>query len=74
MTIEEFNDIYIQSITNYKPLRKGQKLFNNFAKKLQTEEWFKNIIGTNKDPFYIDENISRFLNEIVKHINNGKEL
>lgn len=74
MTIEEFNDIYIQSITNYKPLRKGQKLFNNFAEKLQTEEWFKNIIGTNKDPFYKDENISRFLNEIVKHINNGKEL
>ena len=74
MTIEEFNDIYIKSITNYKPLRKGQKLFNNFAKKLQTEEWFKNIIGTNKDPFYTDENISRFLNEIVKHINNGKEL
>lgn len=74
MTIEEFNDIYIQSITNYKPLRKGQKLFNNFAEKLQTEEWFKNIIGTNKDPFYTDENISRFLNEIVKHINNGKEL
>ena len=74
MTIEEFNDIYNQSITNYKPLRKGQKLFNNFAEKLQTEEWFKNIIGTNKDPFYKDENISRFLNEIVKHINNGKEL
>ena len=74
MTIEEFNDIYIQSITNYKPLRKGQKLFNNFAKKLQTEEWFKNIIGTNKDPFYTDENILRFLNEIVKYINNGKEL
>lgn len=74
MTIEEFNDIYIQSITNYKPLRKGQKLFNNFAEKLQTEEWFKNIIGTNKDPFYKDENISKFLNEIVKHINNGKEL
>lgn len=74
MTIEEFNNIYNQSITNYKPLRKGQKLFNNFAEKLQTEEWFKNIIGTNKDPFYIDENILRFLNEIVKHINNGKEL
>ena len=74
MTIEEFNDTYIQSINNYKPLRKGQKLFNNFAEKLQTEEWFKNIIGTNKDPFYKDENISKFLNEIVKHINNGKEL
>ena len=74
MTIEEFNDIYIKSITNYKPLRKGQKLFNNFAEKLQTEEWFKNIIGTNKDPFYKDENILRFLNEIVKYINNGKEL
>lgn len=74
MTIEEFNNIYIQSITNYKPLRKGQKLFNNFAEKLQTEEWFKNIIGTNKDPFYKDENILRLLNEIVKHINNGKEL
>ena len=74
MTIEEFNDIYIQSITNYKPFRKGQNLFNKFAEKLQTEEWFKNIIGTNKDPFYKDENISRFLNEIVKHINNGKEL
>ena len=68
MTIEEFNDTYIQSINNYKPLRKGQKLFNNFAEKLQTEEWF------NKDPFYKDENILRFLNEIVKHINNGKEL
>ena len=74
MTIEEFNNTYIQSITNYKPLRKGQNLFNKFAKKLQTEEWFKNIIGTNKDPFYTDENISRFLNEILKHINNGKEL
>ena len=74
MTIEEFNNTYIQSITNYKPLRKGQNLFNKFAEKLQTEEWFKNIIGTNKDPFYTDENISRFLNEILKHINNGKEL
>ena len=74
MTIEEFYNTYNQSITNYKPLRKGQKLFNNFAEKLQTEEWFKNIIGTNKDPFYKDENILRFLNEIVKHINNGKEL
>ena len=74
MTIEEFNNTYIKSITNYKPFRKGQKLFNNFAEKLQTEEWFKNIIGTNKDPFYKDENILRFLNEIVKHINNGKEL
>lgn len=74
MTIEEFNDICIQSITNYKPLRKGQKLFNNFAEKLQNEEWFKNVIGTNKDPFYKDENIPKFLNEIVKHINNGKEL
>ena len=74
MTIEEFNDIYIQSITNYKPLRKGQNLFNKFAEKLQTKEWFKNIIGTNKDPFYTDENILRFLNEIIKHINNGKEL
>ena len=74
MTIEEFNNIYIQSITNYKPLRKGQKLFNNFAEKLQTEEWFKNIIGTNKDPVYKDENILKFLDEIIKHINNGKEL
>ena len=74
MTIEEFNNIYTKSITNYKPLRKGQNLFNNFAEKLQTEEWFKNLIETNKDPFYKDENISRFLNEIVKHINNGKEL
>ena len=74
MTIEEFNDIYIQSITNYKPLRKGQNLFNKFAEKLQDEKWFKNIIGTNKDPFYTDENIQRFLNEIIKHINNGKEL
>ena len=74
MTIEEFNDIYIKSITNYKPFRKGQNLFNKFAEKLQTEEWFKNLIGTNKDPFYTDENILRFLNEIIKHINNGKEL
>ena len=74
MTIEEFNDIYIKSITNYKPFRKGQNLFNKFAEKLQTEEWFKNLIGTNKDPFYTDENIIRFLDEIIKHINNGKEL
>ena len=74
MTIEEFNDIYIKSITNYKPLRKGQNLFNKFAEILQTEEWFKNLIGTNKDPFYTDENILRFLDEIIKHINNGKEL
>ena len=74
MTIEEFNNIYIKSITNYKPLRKGQNLFNKFSEKLQDEEWFRNLIGTNKDPFYKDENISRFLNEIIKHINNGKEL
>ena len=44
MTTEEFNDTYNQSITNYKPLRKGQNLFNNFAEKLQTEEWFNNLI------------------------------
>ena len=74
MTIEEFNNIYNQSITNYKPLRKGQNLFNKFDKKLQYEKWFKNIIGTNKDPFYKDENIPRFLTEIIKHINNGKKL
>ena len=74
MTIEEFNDTYIQSITNYKPLRKGQNLFNKFDKKLHYEKWFKNIIGTNKDPFYKDENIPRFLTEIIRHINNGKEL
>ena len=74
MTREEFNNIYNQSITNYKPLRKGQNLFNKFDKKLQYEKWFKNIIGTNKDPFYKDENIPRFLTEIIKHINNGKEL
>ena len=74
MTIEEFYNIYNQSITNYKPLRKGQNLFNKFDKKLQYEKWFKNIIGTNKDPFYKDENIPRFLTEIIKHINNGKEL
>ena len=74
MTREEFNNIYNQSITNYKPLRKGQNLFNKFDKKLQYEKWFKNLIGTNKDPFYKDENIPRFLTEIIKHINNGKEL
>lgn len=68
MTIEEFNSVYNQSIANYKPLRKGQNLFNKFAEKLQTEKWFKDLIGTDKDPYYKDKNIPKFLNEIIKHV------
>lgn len=41
MTIEEFNDIYIQSITNYKPLRKGKTYLISLPKNYRMKNGLK---------------------------------
>ena len=72
MTKEEFDRIYNQAITDYETIdiyRKGQCLFNLFALELSGEDWFNNLIATDKDPFYDDVNINNFITEIKKHLN-----
>ena len=71
MTKEKYNRIYNQAIVDYETIdiyRKGQCLFNLFALEFIGESWFDDLIGTNKDPFYNDNNINNFLSEIKKHI------
>lgn len=70
MTKEEYNKIYNQAVIDYDtlPYRKGQCLFNLFSLEFIGEPWFDDLIGTNKDPFYKDDNIDNFLSEIRKHL------
>ena len=72
MDRKQFNSIYNQAITDYNTIdtfRKGQCLFNLFNLYLYEEQWFRDLIGTNKDCFYNDNNIDKFLTEIKLHLN-----
>lgn len=71
MTEKEYQKIYKEAIDtrkNYPYLRKGQCVYNAFAKHLSNEEWFNSITATDIDPFYNDDKIDSFLNTIKKHV------
>ena len=75
MDRKQFNNIYNQAITDYDTsdtFRKGQCLFSLFNLYLYEEQWFRDLIGTNKDCFYNDDNVDNFLTEIKKHLTDMK--